>query len=110
MPGIIYPNNDNLLQANGLSTVSASGVLTLLTGTATVTATCTDVDNVNLPNETWPIALSYVGTPGNFQGVLRDTVTYPPAGDMVKVLLTVDNGADQRGFFVGYLKVQERQF
>lgn len=109
MPGIIYPGNDNLLQANGLATVDGTGASVLLTGTATVTATCTDADNVPLLGETWPITLAYTGAGGNFQGTIRDTVTYPVPGEIVKVLLTADNGADQRGFFVVYLKVQERQ-
>lgn len=110
MAGIIYQFNDNLLQAIGLSTVDATGALVLLDGSATVQVTLKDASDVDIVGESWPQPLSYTGTLGKFQGVLRDTLTLPAPDASVFAHLLIDNGADQRGFLIGELIVQGRTF
>lgn len=106
---LIYLGNDHLIRALKLSTTNETGAIVYLESSATVQCTLTDSAGVALGGETWPIDLQYVaGSQGTFQGVIRDSVALPPAGQVVLATLTIDNGADQHGALTGRLTVQER--
>lgn len=108
MANILYGLNDNLVVARGVSTVDQNGKTVYLTSTAVVQLTLR-VDDVLVPGETWPIALTYIaGSNGDFQGNLKDTLTLPASGVAVAQLV-VDNGADQRGELAIDLQVQTRK-
>jgi len=108
MANVIYPLNDNLIVARGVSTIDQNGKTVYLTGTAVVQLTLR-VSGAVVPGETWPIALTYItGSNGDFQGNLKDTLTLPASGIAVAQLI-VDNGADQRGELSIDLNIQTRK-
>jgi len=106
---LIYRTNDNLLLALGVYTIDADGEKDYLDETATVQVTLS-IDGVNVSGETWPLALVYIlGSNGNFQAVLRDTLVLPTSG-ICKAQLVIDNGADQHADMVHNLLIQTRTF
>jgi len=106
---IIFKDNDNLIQAVGLYVIDSNGDKDFLDSGATVQVTLS-IDGVNVVGETWPLSLTYIpNTDGDFQAVLKDTLTLT-LGKICKAVLTVDNGANQRAEFTHDLLIQTRQF
>ena len=61
------------------NTIELSGLKDEITGTlindATVTVTLKDKNDVNVVGETWPLAMTALGTGGIYRAVLKDTLT-----------------------------------
>jgi len=87
---IFIDNTDHVLTVDGLDDAISPG--SYING-ATVQITLTDLAGVNISGEIFPLALTYVAASnGKYQNTLRDTLDVA-AGDVVKVLITADNGA-----------------
>lgn len=108
-PTLAYVRNDNLLRGANLRTITlATGLEAYLTDAATVTVTVIDADAVEVPGQVWPLALTYItGSQGGFLGLLRNELTWTD-GSQWMAIITVDNGADQRGEFILRVDVQDR--
>jgi hypothetical protein len=100
----IIDASDNLLKVSGLKNEATGAYL----NSATLTATLYDTGGTEIVGETWPISLSYVAdSDGIYQGNLKDTLTLAP-GDVVKIVIVADDGADLKRQFVEWANVAEQ--
>jgi len=68
---VIFLNNTGLVQLNGLKDAQTKTPI----NDAVVTITLKDADDVEVPGETWPVALSYVdGSDGNYSATFSDLI------------------------------------
>ena len=105
---VLYRLSDNLLVLMNASTLSGSGVYTLLTGTAIVTVTLVNsTTGTSIMGQSWPLTLTYTGIPGRFSVVLSDDLVITN-GQTVTAQITIDNGAGQRGYFEVSMQVETR--
>lgn len=106
---IAYVDNDNVVRLDGATAVNLStGLHTYLDGTATVRFTITDLSNVPVPGETWPVPMTYIAaSQGNFIGVVRRTVQLVANQDY-KFIGEVTFGLDQYGKWTQPLAATER--
>jgi hypothetical protein len=93
-----YIGNDNVVRLTGAQAIAlTTGLATPLGAGAVITFRIQTLDGVDVPGETWPVAMGYLpGSDGDFIGVLRDTVTLDPWQEYLFVA-TADNGSDQHG-------------
>jgi len=67
-----FIENDNLLTVDGVQDTTDDSFI----NTATVTASLKDAAGVDVPGQTFPLALTYVAaSDGKYQGLLEDTLT-----------------------------------
>ena len=105
---------DNLLTVAGsfdANGVPLTGVTDAITGaavtSATVEATIEDLAGTELAGVSWPLSLPHVGTPdGTYRANISDDLVTTP-GDVVKVIITIDDGADRRDRRVLYCTIEE---
>ena len=105
---------DNLLTVAGsfdADGVPLTGVKDALTGaavtSATVEATIEDLAGTELTGVTWPLSLPHVGTPdGTYRANISDDLVSTP-GDVVKIIITIDDGVDRRDRRVLYPTIEE---
>jgi hypothetical protein len=99
---IFLDNTDNTITLDGLDDAVSPGAFL---DAATVEVTLTDLAGVDIAGQVWPFALTAAGSGGLYEGNLNDTLDVTD-GDIVKVLLTADNGADEHREWRSILTVQ----
>ena len=93
---IVYIGNDHIVRFSGATVTRLdTGEDVFLDGGATVTFRIQTEAHVDVTGETWPVALSYLGSDGNFIGVLRNEVVLEP-NDLYRFVGTADFGVDMR--------------
>jgi hypothetical protein len=111
MSGILYALNDNIVRVEQAHAITETGDKLYLGAGALVECALTDMQDVPIAGEVWPLVLEYVpGSQGDFEGVLRDTLELPQVGDCVKARFTIDNGPDQRAVFTTTFVVHQRDW
>ena len=73
--------------------------------TAAVTVTITDIADVALTGETFPVTMNH-SAKGNYRGSVADTLVVS-VGQVVKVKVTADDGAGRRRVFTKTVTVEE---
>ena len=106
MPSVVLEWLDlNCMQLT-MEALSIDG--TLLTETATVTATVKGADGNNLVGETWPVTLAYAGSGGNFAYTFLETLTPIEVGDELTILVDGDDGVRRKGHWNLTARVERR--
>ncbi|KKM07523.1 hypothetical protein LCGC14_1733070 [marine sediment metagenome] len=106
--------SDNLLTVAGTFDADGTpltGVTDSLTGsavtTATVEATIEDLAGDELSGVSFPLSLPHVGSPdGTYRANVSDSLVTVP-GQVVKIIVTIDDGADRRDRRVLYVTIEE---
>lgn len=87
---IFFDNTDHVVTVDGLEDALNPGTYI---NAADVEITLTDLSDTKINGEVWPLTLTYVAASnGKYKALLRDTLDVAE-GDVVKVLITADNGA-----------------
>lgn len=104
-----YTGNDHIVRFSGGQTVVlTTGEAIALDAAATVQFSIQTVEYEDILGETWPVTMQYLsGSPGNYIGVLRDSVQLE-AGRSYRFIATVSNGVDAQAVWDIPLHVLDR--
>lgn len=102
----LYVGNDLVIKLSALTNVETGAFI----NAAAVSVTLSDRIGVEVPGETWPLALAYVtGSDGIYRATLKDTLDII-VGKTYTAEIIADGGDGLRGKWTEYVPAEVRPF